>query len=106
MRLHRFRPRFTMRWLLIAVAVVAIGFSWLPMWRQSRLYSARVQELRRIEQRYAALANGPWPGQPPTTEQVRAWHEMTAKIRGLRYQYENAVNMPWLPIEPDTIGHE
>lgn len=93
MRMPRFR--FTMRGLMIAVAVVGV-LIWIVWDRAGAKY-------RETAYLYRTLADKQWTGPPLTEEQAsvrqRRFQEYTAEMAR---KYERAARYPWLPVEPDT----
>jgi hypothetical protein len=83
------RPRFTVRWLMLATATIAVGIG-LPLER--RAASLRQEAARHsgdsalvsIEEMYN-----------PTTEASRVHH------RAMAEKYYHAARYPWLPVAPD-----
>jgi hypothetical protein len=103
------RPRFTVRRLMVAVAIVGVGAGFSAMRqraaaRQGRAagHAAHAAELR------AAVAN--WRGGNVrliniTREQAEAIAKRSersaAHHEAMRRKWEEADRSPWLPVEPD-----
>ncbi len=88
-------PRFTVRRMMIAVAVVALGCGGWHAWERINLH-------RRLALKHEVLAHllreghahlGPDP-------MWAAHHE------ALRIKYQRAARYPWLPVAPDPPGPE
>ena len=110
MHLSRFCPRFTVRWLMAIVAVVAIL---MGGWR---LYQKRVVRLRQVafhsnlERKFTkhldrieremvqARANGTFDDQPWGDNRYRA---MKIYFERMRRKWERAAARPWESVEPD-----
>jgi hypothetical protein len=114
-----FRPRFTVRRLMTAVAIVAVVLAaWLksvPYWELSRQYQERVGffelsargQVGRIEC-YEILIAGKQkdPDSEVFTFELMQDQVKTARVwldyyRGLTAKYKRAARCPWLPVEPD-----
>jgi hypothetical protein len=77
------RPRFTMRWLMVAVAIVALGLGILA-------------ELHRRSARFAQIA---WHHEIEAdicSSTTKAQHHLD-----LTRRYQHAARYPWLPVAPD-----
>ncbi len=81
----RFRPRLTLRWLMLLIAVVAIGV-WV--WRMMKLQEGYWHEA----QRHAILA---------ASSEAKKEDRLTDYHTHLKLKYERAARYPWLPLEPD-----
>jgi len=108
------RVRFTVRRLMVAVAVVALAFGIVRLWAARQLYLEKAAEhagfralvlrspntIAYWESRWTAQREGlparyPWPGGPPFVPAMAKYHD------AMRIKYERAARYPWLPIEPD-----
>ena len=93
-------PRVTMRWLLVAVAVVALGLWGSVMWRRRQAYQV-------LAQKYAALGEYlSAPGYVVAAEPLAGggvWTQDDALryYRALRLKYERAARCPWRSVEDD-----
>jgi hypothetical protein len=120
MRMPRFR--FTVRQMMVAVAIVAIIVgSWLVLSRKVRLYrrlssTHEVHErnyeflLRRSDQPGRALTDGVYTWEeggaarngPYGRRLAREYARRQAAHARMRRAYDRAVSRPWLVIEPDS----
>jgi hypothetical protein len=81
------RPRFTVRRLMVAVAIIAVAtYTGLVVWRIVT-YSVRADA-------HARHLNSGHSFKYDSTDLIR-WHER------MRFKYENAARNPWLPVGPD-----
>jgi hypothetical protein len=115
--MRRPRVRFTVRRLMIAVAVAAcLMAAWVGVARLRRLssdYRVRTEQHAGIEEtlRRIVASDGanapvdvsPGPGLPSRRFTAGAVAEHEA---ALRRKYERASRYPWLPVEPDPPGRE
>ena len=110
------RVRFTVRRMMVAVAVAALAF-WIV-----RLSSLRRQYLEKAanhasfqaylitspqmikfwEDRWTAAREGkpakyPWPSGPPFVPSIAEYHDQ------MRIKYKRAARYPWLPVAPDAL---
>ncbi len=111
------RVRFTVRRLMVVVAVVALAFGIVRLWALRQLYlqkaaehagfrayvlnspdSIRHWEFRWTDQRMGQPASYPWPAGPPFVPAITKYHD------DMRIKYERAARYPWLPVEPDPPG--
>jgi hypothetical protein len=110
------RVRLTVRWLMVAVAIVAL-VAWLaPVRRQQESYAARAAIYRRYAQSFRAKYEGRsnvvfshpflrdgWcndsgPDIAATPELQREWAEYCERLAS---KYERAARYPWLPVPSD-----
>lgn len=98
MRLPRFR--FSLRWVMVAVAVAGVVF-WLLKRRES---------FQVLAHQYAIIANSDTCNVPPLlgTDAFHRWEEGQELDRQgresyvrLSLKYERAARYPWLPVTPD-----
>ena len=107
------RPRFSVRRLMVAVAVVALardrsspGAAQLYLEKAANHEGFRALVLRspdsitHWEDRWTAQREGkparyPWPGGPPFVPSMAKYHDE------MRLKYERAARYPWLPVSPD-----
>jgi hypothetical protein len=108
------RVRFTVRRMIVAVAVIALAFWMVRLWAARQLYlqkaakhagfranvlrspnSIAYWESRWTDQREGKPARYPWPAGPPFVPALAKYHD------AMRMKYERAARYPWLPIEPD-----
>ncbi len=108
------RVRFTVRRMMVVVAVVALAFGIFRLWALRELYLEKAAnhagfraymlrspesiahwEDRWTDQRIGKPARYPWPGGPPFVPAMAKYHD------AMRIKYERAARYPWLPIEPD-----
>jgi hypothetical protein len=106
------RVRFTVRRLMIAVAIVALALGifaeCVRLSRKSASFRTQAEACSGIEEtlRMIIAASGPdtpvdvspGPGMPSRrfTAMVVAEHQAALKLK-----YERAARRPWLPVEPD-----
>jgi hypothetical protein len=90
------RPRMTIRLLIVAVMVVALG-----LW---------VEKMSRLSAYYRGLANTFSTECIPTcyvdtalsTDEIKDWEQRFRKHRDMmRKKYDRAARYPWLPVEPN-----
>ena len=108
------RIRFTVRRMMVAVAVLALAFGIARLWwaRQRylekaaghasfRAYLLRSPEnIKHWEERWTSGREGkparyPWPAGPPFVPAIAEYHE------AMRLKYERAARYPWLSVAPD-----
>jgi hypothetical protein len=103
------RVRFTVRRMMVAVAVVAVGLGALILIARSHAYSVRAGNHGYREWRcweairvYGADPRGVTLRGP---EPVEVFIDRSRRLAGyyatLRRKYEQAAARPWLPVEPD-----
>ena len=110
MRLHR--VRFTVRQMMVAVAVAAVLAVGLSLWRRRQLY-LRVAEqhavavaIFSIDSPMARPARSPLGRTPASALLTLDEHFRVADLRvayhaALRRKYERAARYPSFPVEPD-----
>jgi hypothetical protein len=110
------RVRFSVRRLMIVIALVALSCWIFRLWnlRQYYLYKAanhagfresvlrsndsiRHWEYRWTDNRRGKRAQYPWPAGPPFVPAITKYHD------DMRIKWERAARMPWLPVEPDPL---
>jgi hypothetical protein len=95
-------PRFRLRTLLIAVAVVSVALGGELMRRRRishREQAASHSDAEELSRAYADDARGQ-PG--PIAPQRVAWGEVLAAYHAaMSRKYERAARYPWLPVAPD-----
>ncbi len=93
MHLSRFRPRFTLRGLMVAVAIFGLMFGF-GMWMSRR--SAEFHKKAKIHMRMIPIYTLPRIGRwkPPGYDRIE-W----ARVMARKYRY--AARYPWLPVAPD-----
>jgi len=89
------RLRFTVRRMMIAVAIVAALLGWLGE-RRARFLRLSAH-YGRLAKSYLDLQPDPQPGEYPD---ATGWRQIIWSW-GLRSKYERAARYPWLPIAPD-----
>lgn len=94
MHLSQFRPRFTVRRLMVAVAALALV---LAVWAGQQRRKARFERLWRYHDgltgtRYIKSYD---PGTPRFRTAKGRWHY------ALALKYAEAARYPWLPVAPD-----
>jgi hypothetical protein len=104
------RVRFTVRRLMIAVAVAALLLGGDVLWRKRAGYLARANVEAASEMQSRALIKVyesaiETSAAPSVADGYRHWvevHREEADYHGrLRRKYERAARYPWLPVEPD-----
>jgi hypothetical protein len=81
------RPRYTVRRLMVAVAIIAVAtYAGIVVWR-IETYAMRADA-------HARHLNSGHSFEYDSTDLIQ-WHER------MRLKYENAARNPWLPIAPD-----
>jgi hypothetical protein len=90
-------PRFSLRWMMIGVAVVGImlGFEITRRRQEGFLSMARLWDNTEFTSRQAADST-PGPHGDPV-----AMRRLAEYAHNLRMKYERAARYPWLPVEPD-----
>lgn len=98
------RVRFTVRRLMVVVAVVAVilvATRWslrLKVYRSKAVEFARVAEANQFYSRDFA----PYDGQSPGDARKYEWYKLSEFYNAtLMKKYERAAHAPWLPVEPD-----
>ena len=87
------RPRFTVRRLMVVVAIVGIGLG-VMIERRNRFRKIAARHHAEF-QRLISLEPGAHYGPADLKMLVHEWHySMSAK-------YEDAARYPWLPVRPD-----
>jgi hypothetical protein len=88
MHLARIRPRFTVRRLMVAVAIVGMGLGFCGwMSRRAEAFQARATSHASLAFR-ASVAD-------------RVDIRLMEHHRDLAFKYSRASRCPWLPVEPD-----
>src|SRR5579862_1676552 len=104
MHLSRFRPRFTVRRLMVAVAIVGISLGLEGIRRRKAEYSKRWEYHRgnNVQGRmdltdglFRMHRGGPIPFRELARESQIQYHGKMAR------KYERAARYPWLPVAPD-----
>jgi hypothetical protein len=122
MNLARFRPRFTVRRLMIAVLIVAVGIGGTREYQRLRevsreynLRALRVGGLEAFFRKGAALSHEEWAAGRKETDRlgresgwlVGYYPEPELCWRYIPYyetrrrNYERAARYPWLPVRPE-----
>jgi hypothetical protein len=86
--------RFTVRRLMVAVAIVAALLGTRHAWLMRGYYLERADHFRLIQ--WQLRSQGSHAGLEPL-----AW---IAHYRSLEAKYERAARYPWLPVAPDPPG--
>jgi hypothetical protein len=110
------RPRFTIRWLMVVVAVVATLLTAEKMrrnWRERSLmaaaYSAEAKSWSDDASKVESMMVMPRSRSDPASRQrladlervARNYRDHERSNRELASRYARAAARPWLPIEPD-----
>ena len=113
MNFHRFRPRFTVRRLMVAAALAALTSFGCYLWRRSAEYAKKAESHNNMasvcwanSSRVGTGFGGsrPDPSQRLSAEQEeeRAALELQARYEEqMSRKYRRASRYPWLSIEPD-----
>ncbi len=81
------RPRYSVRWLMIAVAIIAVAtYMGMVAWRFAT-YAVRADA-------HARHLNSGRSFKYDSSDLIQ-WHEQ------MRLKYQNAARNPWLPVGPD-----
>jgi hypothetical protein len=83
------RVRFTVRWMMVAIAVVAIYFGW-SRWMERRSERFRALWIEHINK------VGEISSPKPSPHEVQGYYHLK-----MGEKYRAAMNRPWLPVEPD-----
>ena len=101
------RPRFTLRVLMIAVAVAALVPWGYTLGRRSVAFAAKAQECEsKAEKGLIPLrASGFGPPNDAEIQLIKRHNEWNERFkehhRRLALKYRRAARFPWLPVEPD-----
>jgi len=107
------RPRITLRWLMVAVALAAIALEGWIVWRRYVYYRERAATISRaaatLRTKLATdpvrLARGTHldfeDGTPPVPATSEPALRMIARMEQLAKRYRRAARYPWLPVAPD-----
>lgn len=88
----RFRPRYSLRTLLVLVTLLAVAAGSLALkMRSDRLYDTYVSHKTTAEEYVCILP----PVYVPGEDEWREYHKVMAE------KYLRASRRPWLPVEPD-----
>ena len=94
------RVRFTVRWTMVAVAVVGLLLASAIMLRRSREFGSRAEEQADFEAGSLEYADDA-RGERGDRQRVERGELMATYHRGLKLKYERAARFPWLPVAPD-----
>src|SRR5262245_54046984 len=98
-------PRFRLRTLMIAVAVVAMAFGGRDLLHRARERRAEVQRLVAIEMvaqwKLRIATATPEDSGPYSHEDLPRLRQLVDRIKRYREDYERAALYPWLPLPPD-----
>jgi hypothetical protein len=92
-------PRLTMRWPLVAVAVLALGLWGGVMRGRRQAYLVLAQKNAGIEA-YLSVP-GQFSAEPLANGGVWTQDDALKYYRALRLKYERAARFPWRSVEPD-----
>jgi hypothetical protein len=114
------RMRYTMKRMMLAVAVLALIMGGLRIvwlrdgYRKAAAYYASLEKLHRESRRFVedggraeeelALAFGEKVSGEDKKQQsteVRGWQRLSDYCAALRRKYERAAARPWIPVDPD-----
>jgi hypothetical protein len=93
------RLRFTVRTLVVIVAIIGLAMAVVTMVRRSSEFREIAEEQADSEQMSMAYADE-GRGKNGDGQRVARGEQMAA-YRALRIKYERAARYPWLPVEPD-----
>jgi hypothetical protein len=103
----RFRPRFTLRWLMVAVAIVAILTGLKISWQRQPLYRQMAKDFA-AKKFYALEAARLYPRPSKMHHWVNTesgsyeiWPENSGYYALMREKYERLAKNPWLPVASD-----
>jgi hypothetical protein len=95
------RPRFSLRWLMVAVAVVALGVAAVRWMRSMDALSADYQR-RALSHRIKAADDYSLILRSPDDPRARARLERRKAYRSaMAEKWNRAALFPWLPVAPD-----
>jgi hypothetical protein len=81
------RPRFTVRWLMVALAITAVAtYMGMVVWRHETYAMRADAHARHLNSGHSFLYD--------STDLIQ-WHER------MRLKYENAARNPWFPVTLD-----
>ena len=81
------RPRFTVRPLMVFVAIIAVAiYTGMVFWRFETYAMRAAAHARRLNSGHSYIYD---------SADLIHWHEQ------MRLKYENAARNPWLPVAPD-----
>jgi hypothetical protein len=106
------RVRFTVRWLMVAVAIVALAF---PLFRMARFYRMHLHaalshrewekfhalELKNVALTEYAPSVSPQRRREMTEQSISRARNRQRYHAELKRKYERAATHPWDPVEPD-----
>lgn len=90
------RPRFSLRWLMVAVAVAGVL---IHTERRRQLFLGRVREIELAQYIHEDRNHdeaGTWTG-----SDLARWLRKQSHYDALKVKYERAARYPWLPVVPD-----
>jgi hypothetical protein len=93
-------PRFTVRRLMIAVAIIGLALALAVMLKRSGEFRALAEKQAYYEAGSLAYADDA-RGEGGDPQRVARGEQMAAYHRALKAKYERAARYPWLPVEPD-----
>jgi hypothetical protein len=92
--------RFTMRWMMATVAILAIVFAEFPGWAESRRSRFQITfDEHTLDYQHLQNRLGQDPTSPQDTPRL-AYH------RSMKAKYRWAARYPWLPVWPDPTMPE
>ena len=89
------RFRFTVRRMMVAVAIVGVMLAAYPLYRRIHRRSVAFGEMSEIEGVLAKLHQRGGPHGGPASPELADYH------RNLQRKYAHAARYPWLPVAPD-----
>jgi hypothetical protein len=104
MRMPRFR--FTVRRMMVAVAIVGACVWGVRMLQMSRAYGKKAERFASNAMDRIPGFNGEWPKTPEGEAKLRrTWdlwkQEMEDHNAAMAAKYRRAARYPWLPVAPD-----
>jgi hypothetical protein len=108
--MRRPRFRFTVRGMMVAVAIAAVIMGAATLMVRRRGYLALAEKYTVEERLYVVSARGAERDRDKRGSEavVRTWAQRAVRLAGeareaarLRMKYERAARYPWLPVAPD-----
>jgi hypothetical protein len=94
------RVRFTVRRMMVAVAVIAILIEGVSLWQRAALYRWKVRHHAMME-RSSVIAVVEGPKAADNAELARLSEVWSTYHAAMKQKYEYAVTRPWIYVPPD-----